>query len=178
MAEYIKRQPFYLFDSFLLDQHQPTNTNFAASPIQSRKHHCPGQVFHHFIPFQTLNMFFYSPASLVCCLLLVQAGFAHPARACQAAPVASRAAYVITNEETNMVISLAVDEKGMLSAGSKVATGGAGAVSIDGSTNQPAGADPLVSQSSLTVVGNVSTRGTSTIHCKSDLNLFLRPSSQ
>jgi hypothetical protein len=119
--------------------------------------HYPAQFFHPLTPFQTLNMFFYSPVSLVCCLLLVQPGFAHPARSCQAAPVAGRAAYIITNEETNMVISLAVDENGMLSAGSKVTTGGAGAVSIDGSTNQPAGADPLVSQSSLTVVGNVST---------------------
>ncbi|KAH6682141.1 hypothetical protein F5X68DRAFT_172080 [Plectosphaerella plurivora] len=99
-------------------------------------------------------MLFSFTAALACGMLLAQSTFAHPARACNAAPAVKRAAYVITNEETNMVISLAVDENGMLSAGSSIATGGAGAVSINGATNQPADADPLVSQSSLTVVGN------------------------
>lgn len=66
------------------------------------------------------------------------------------------AAYLITNEDTNSVLSLSIDAKGMLGKGSVVATGGCGAASIDGSTMQPAKADPLVSQSALTVAGKVS----------------------
>ncbi|KXJ88053.1 hypothetical protein Micbo1qcDRAFT_123829 [Microdochium bolleyi] len=63
------------------------------------------------------------------------------------------AAYMITNEDTNSVLSLGIDAKGMLTKGKMVATGGCGAASIDGSTKQPAAADPLVSQSALTVAG-------------------------
>ncbi|KAI6781559.1 uncharacterized protein J7T54_005270 [Emericellopsis cladophorae] len=64
-----------------------------------------------------------------------------------------QAIYISTNEEENMVLSVPIDEQGMLGEGSTTATGGAGAVSIDGSTDEPAGVDPLVSQSALTVAG-------------------------
>ncbi|KAK0390831.1 hypothetical protein NLU13_0334 [Sarocladium strictum] len=64
-----------------------------------------------------------------------------------------QAAYIITNEDKNMVVSLAIDKNGLLGDGAMVATGGAGSASIDGSTNQTAAVDPLVAQSSLTVAG-------------------------
>ncbi|KAL2024239.1 hypothetical protein VTK56DRAFT_9395 [Thermocarpiscus australiensis] len=98
-------------------------------------------------------MRFSSALALSCSLLQAQPSFARPSKAWNTGPPMRRAAYIITNGEENMVVSLPIDGKGMLSAGSKVAAGGAGAVSIDGSTNQPAGADPLVSQSALTVAG-------------------------
>jgi hypothetical protein len=66
-----------------------------------------------------------------------------------------QAAYFITNEDENMVVSLPIGEDGMLGDGSMVATGGAGSASIDGSTNEPAAVDPLVSQSALTIAGKV-----------------------
>lgn len=62
---------------------------------------------------------------------------------------------MITNENENKVLSLSIDHKGMLAAGSLVATGGAGDANIAGSTNEPAPVDPLASQSSLTVAGMV-----------------------
>ncbi|KAH7016182.1 uncharacterized protein B0I36DRAFT_254318 [Microdochium trichocladiopsis] len=63
------------------------------------------------------------------------------------------AAYLTTNGEANFVVSLGVEKNGMLSKGKMVATGGCGSASIDGSTKEPAKADPLVSQSALTVAG-------------------------
>jgi hypothetical protein len=103
-----------------------------------------------------IKMRFSSALALSCSLLQAQPSFARPSKACNTGSPLRRAAYLLTNEEENMVVSLPIDDKGMLSVGSKVATGGAGAVSIDGSTGQPAGADPLVSQSALTVAGMVS----------------------
>jgi hypothetical protein len=74
---------------------------------------------------------------------------------CRGNGASRQAAYVITNEDENMIVSLAIGEDGMLGDGKMVSTGGAGSVSIDGSTNEPAAVDPLVSQSALTVAGKV-----------------------
>lgn len=93
----------------------------------------------------------YSSAFIAGCgLLQAQSGLARPMKECRAT---QQAAYFITNEDENMVVSLPIGEDGMLGDGSMVATGGAGSASIDGSTNEPAAVDPLVSQSALTIAG-------------------------
>ena len=83
---------------------------------------------------------------------------AHP-RACKAqdatAATAGKAVYFLTNSKSNSVVALRIGQDGTLSPGSLAATGGAGSNSIDGSTGQPAVPDALVSQSALTVAGNV-----------------------
>lgn len=68
---------------------------------------------------------------------------------------AGRAAYFITNDETNAVVALPIGADGRLSAGTVTQTGGAGSVALN-SDNQPATPDALVSQSALTIAGNVS----------------------
>jgi hypothetical protein len=74
---------------------------------------------------------------------------------CGAAPQSAKAIYMISNEQANAVIALPVAANGMVSAGTSTATGGAGANSIDGSTNKPAAPDALVSQSAITIAGHV-----------------------
>ena len=98
-------------------------------------------------------MHFSSTLAFTCGLLHAQPVLAHPAKSCE---TGRQAIYISTNEEENMVLSVSIDEQGMVGQGSMTATGGSGAVSIDGSTNEPAGVDPLVSQSALTVAGMVS----------------------
>ena len=102
-------------------------------------------------------MHFSSTVAICCSLLQARPGSARPSKPCSGG---SQAVYVITNEDRNMVVSLPVDGNGRLGGGKMVATGGAGAISIDGATNEPAGADPLVSQSALTVIGTVSNLNT------------------
>lgn len=105
-----------------------------------------------------------SLSTLCLCLGLAHHVAATPSRGrnrgasrCRAGGQAAQAAaYLITNEDANSVVSLSIDANGMLSGGSSFETGGAGSVSIDGSTNSPALSDPLVSQSALTVAGRVS----------------------
>jgi hypothetical protein len=68
----------------------------------------------------------------------------------------AKALYFITNEPENAVTALQVGANGLLTGLSEMTpAGGAGASAVDGSTNQPAGPDALVSQSALTVAGNV-----------------------
>lgn len=66
-----------------------------------------------------------------------------------------RAIYFITNEESNSVVALPIGPDGTLSRGTVTATGGSGSVALN-SDNQPATPDALVSQSALTLAGNVS----------------------
>ena len=66
-----------------------------------------------------------------------------------------RAVYISTNDNENAVISLNVSKDGLLAAGSRVPTGGAGSNSISGATGELAAPDGLVSQSALTVAGDV-----------------------
>lgn len=66
-----------------------------------------------------------------------------------------KAVYLMTNDATNNVVALPIGVKGMLSTGTCTPTGGAGSNAIDGSTNEPSAPDALVSQSALTVAGNV-----------------------
>jgi hypothetical protein len=70
--------------------------------------------------------------------------------------VQGKAAYFISNNNSNAVIAVAIGRDGKLSGGTSTPTGGNGAVSIDGSTNAPAQKDGLVSQSSLSIAGNAS----------------------
>ena len=93
--------------------------------------------------------------SLIIWLLvsLVQNVTSHPA-GCQSRS-SGGAVYLITNSQSNSVVSLRMQSNGMLSAGSSTSTGGAGSNGIIGSTNQPAVPDALFSQSALTVAGNV-----------------------
>ncbi|KAG9769104.1 hypothetical protein KCU88_g6978, partial [Aureobasidium melanogenum] len=65
------------------------------------------------------------------------------------------AVYLLTNEADNAVVALPVAADGTLSLGKVTGTGGAGANSIGGTTNQPAAPDALIGQSALTVAGNV-----------------------
>lgn len=77
---------------------------------------------------------------------------------CQAgnATVATgRALYFITNDKINAVVALPINANGQLSPGTVTRTGGAGSVALN-SDNQPATPDALVSQSALTIAGNVS----------------------
>jgi hypothetical protein len=70
--------------------------------------------------------------------------------------VAAKGIYFLTNDAQNAVIALPIAADGTLSDGTVTATGGAGSNSIDGSTNLAAAPDALVSQSSLTIAGQVS----------------------
>ena len=72
-----------------------------------------------------------------------------------AAPKNGKAVYIISNEKENQVLALPIDASGLLSQGTCTATGGAGSIAVD-ANNQPAVPDALVSQSALTVAGNVS----------------------
>lgn len=65
-----------------------------------------------------------------------------------------KALYLISNDAENQVVALPIGMDGKLAKGVSMATGGAGSNSIDGSTNQPAVPDALVSQSAVTVAGN------------------------
>lgn len=67
-----------------------------------------------------------------------------------------KAVYFMTNEAENAIVALPIGKDGMLSKGMVTKTGGAGSISIDGATMQPALTDALIGQSSLTVAGNVS----------------------
>lgn len=67
-----------------------------------------------------------------------------------------KAVYFITNGAENSVVALPIGKDGTLSKGTVTMTGGAGSISIDGATKQPALTDALVGQSSLAVAGNVS----------------------
>ena len=66
-----------------------------------------------------------------------------------------KAVYFLTNEEQNAVAAVPISADGTLSGGTTKCTGGKGSNSIDGTTNEPAQPDPLVSQSSLSLAGNV-----------------------
>ena len=66
-----------------------------------------------------------------------------------------KAIYFITNEAENAVVALPIGADGMLSKGTVVKTGGAGANTLN-AMGQPAAPDGLVGQSALTVVGKVS----------------------
>lgn len=67
-----------------------------------------------------------------------------------------RAIYFLTNDAQNAVVALPIGNDGRVSKGTVTKTGGAGANSIDGATNQKAAPDALIGQSALTVVGRVS----------------------
>jgi hypothetical protein len=72
-----------------------------------------------------------------------------------------KAIYTITNEKQNSVIALPIGSDGLLYQGTSTPTGGSGsnALTASGKTTAPAAPDALVSQSALTVVGNVSEGG-------------------
>jgi len=70
--------------------------------------------------------------------------------------VAGKGIYFLTNDAQNAVVALPIAADGSLSNGTVTSTGGAGSNSIDGSTNLAAAPDPLLSQSALTIAGQVS----------------------
>jgi hypothetical protein len=71
-------------------------------------------------------------------------------------PTSPKAIYFLTDDTSNSVVALPVASDGTLSTGALTATGGQGAVGINGALNAPQDPDPLYSQSALTRVGNVS----------------------
>lgn len=66
-----------------------------------------------------------------------------------------KAIYFLTNDARNAVVALPVGCNGTLSHGSVTETGGKGSNAIDMDTNLPAAPDALVSQSALTISGQV-----------------------
>lgn len=66
-----------------------------------------------------------------------------------------KAVYFLTNNAQNAVVALPVGCDGTLSRGSVSVTGGNGANSINMNTKLPAAPDALISQSALTVSGQV-----------------------
>lgn len=82
---------------------------------------------------------------------------------CPSQPESPNAIYFLTNDEANAIVALPIADDGMLSDGTVTPTGGAGANSIDGTTNEPAIPDPLIGQSALTVAGQVS--GVKAVRC-------------
>lgn len=66
-----------------------------------------------------------------------------------------KAIYVLTNEGTNGVLAIPIGKDGTLSKGKVTMTGGAGSVAVD-ADGKPATPDALISQSALTIAGNVS----------------------
>jgi hypothetical protein len=75
-----------------------------------------------------------------------------------------KAIYFITNEESNAVVELPAAADGTLSQGTTTLTGGAGSVGVD-AEGKPALPDALISQSALTIAGNVCLKSPST-RCK------------
>ncbi|KAJ6779963.1 hypothetical protein PWT90_03341 [Aphanocladium album] len=68
----------------------------------------------------------------------------------------TKAVYFMTNSDGNSVIAVSVGSDGLLSQGVRLASGGKGAVGIDGSTNSSAAIDGLFSQSSVAIAQDVS----------------------
>lgn len=91
--------------------------------------------------------------SLVALLALSVGAMAHPKGG--ASTAVGKAVYFITNDDCNAVVAIPIGIDGTLSKGTFTPTGGKGMVSIDGSTNETAKGDGLVSQSALALSGNV-----------------------
>lgn len=69
-----------------------------------------------------------------------------------------KAIYLTSNDQANTVIAVKLTTDGLLAGGTSTTTGGAGSNSVDG-MDLPASPDALVSQSAVTVAGNVSLTG-------------------
>ena len=79
---------------------------------------------------------------------------AHP-RSCRADSAASgKAIYFITNDAENAVVAVPIGNDGTLSGGTVTGTEGAGSAAL-GADGQPALPDALVSQSALSIAGQV-----------------------
>jgi hypothetical protein len=70
--------------------------------------------------------------------------------------VTGKGIYFLTNDAQNAVVALPIAADGSVSKGTITATGGAGSNAIDGSTKLAAAPDALLSQSALTIAGQVS----------------------
>lgn len=93
---------------------------------------------------------------LLAFLLLAQEAASRPSRMSQQNAVAvGKAIYLLTNDQANGVVAMPIGANGTLSQGTVAGTGGRGSVALN-SDNQPATPDALVSQSALTLVGDVS----------------------
>lgn len=66
-----------------------------------------------------------------------------------------KALYFTTNDDTNSVVAVPIGDNGKLYKGTVTPTGGKGLVSISGTTNASAVGDGLLSQSAITISGNV-----------------------
>lgn len=90
-------------------------------------------------------------------LWLAQEASSHPAckPGMNSNAMMGKAIYVLTNEGTNGVLAIPIGKDGTLSKGKVTMTGGAGSVAVD-ADGKPATPDALISQSALTIAGNVS----------------------
>jgi hypothetical protein len=120
---------------------------FSLTATQTRKSHCNMSFISH--------PRYFSLAVFILLAFQANIGTAHKSRGGNAAPGQGRALYLITNDESNSVVALPIGTDGRLSSGRVIPTGGGGSVALNGD-NQPATPDALVSQSALTVAGNVS----------------------
>ncbi|KAI8963454.1 hypothetical protein F5Y11DRAFT_319329 [Daldinia sp. FL1419] len=71
------------------------------------------------------------------------------------APTTGKAVYFLSNDANNSIVALPIQPDGTLKAGKKNPVNGAGSNALDGTTRKPAAPDALVSQSSITIAGNV-----------------------
>lgn len=90
-------------------------------------------------------------------LWLAQEATSHPAckPGMNSNAMTGKAIYVLTNEKANGVLAIPIGQDGTLSKGKVTMTGGAGSVAVD-AKGKPATPDALISQSALTIAGNVS----------------------
>ncbi|CAG7560661.1 unnamed protein product [Fusarium equiseti] len=101
---------------------------------------------------------FSTPSSFIlpALLCLTQQVSSHPA--CRPemnlAAANGKAIYVLTNDDQNGVLALPIKKDGTLAKGQVAMTGGAGSIAVDADGN-PATPDALVSQSALTIAGNM-----------------------
>ncbi|KAI1073026.1 hypothetical protein LB507_008923, partial [Fusarium sp. FIESC RH6] len=101
---------------------------------------------------------FSTPVSFIlpALLCLTQQVSSHPA--CRPemnmAVANGKAIYVLTNDDQNGVLALPIKKDGTLAKGQVAMTGGAGSIAVDADGN-PATPDALVSQSALTIAGNM-----------------------
>ncbi|KAI1207734.1 uncharacterized protein F4807DRAFT_462534 [Annulohypoxylon truncatum] len=91
--------------------------------------------------------------STIALLALAQGIAGHVIRQPDDCKSTGKAVYLITNDQVNSVVALPIKADGTLGVGTVTPSGGNGASSINGMTNQTAGPDSLASQSALTVAG-------------------------
>jgi hypothetical protein len=119
------------------------------------------RAFTYNIPKNTINMI---PTPHLATVLLLAQGivgnvigrYQQSRKTPDSCPQIGKAVYFISNDSPNTIVALPINEDGTLSAGTVTRSGGNGAVSFHNTPGVPAKPDGLVSQSSITIAGQVS----------------------